>query len=116
MDLFYVVSGAIEFTMREDPIHRARKRGLSEQSDGSLITESACSFNSKASLVRKAEDRAMASSPRSNLSKQENMNITPMSGCVSSREGDESIKIGQLDNPSDKNDPEIENIDLPSDD
>ena len=67
MDLFYVVSGAIEFTMREDPIHRARKRGLSEQSDGSLITESACSFNSKASLVRKADDRAIASSsPRSN--------------------------------------------------
>ena len=29
MDLFFVLSGAIEFTMREDPIHRARKRGQS---------------------------------------------------------------------------------------
>ena len=33
MDLFYVLSGAIEFTMREDPIHRARKRGNSKTSD-----------------------------------------------------------------------------------
>ena len=50
IDLFYVLSGAIEFTMREDPIHRARKRG--EQSDGSLITESAFSVNSDVSLVQ----------------------------------------------------------------
>ena len=26
MDFFYVVRGAVEFTMREDPIHKARKQ------------------------------------------------------------------------------------------
>ena len=64
MDLFFVLSGAIEFTMREDPIHRARKRGLSQQSNASLVTESEYSFNSQASMVRKPSDnnQALASS------------------------------------------------------
>ena len=35
MDLFYVLSGAVEFTMREDPIHRARKLN-SSNSDATL--------------------------------------------------------------------------------
>lgn len=45
MDFFYVVRGAVEFTMREDPIHKARKEGTIE-SDASLMTESVFSYNS----------------------------------------------------------------------
>ena len=51
MDLFYVLSGAVEFTMREDPIHRVINQN-SDRSDRSLITESVSSYDSKASMVK----------------------------------------------------------------
>ena len=47
MDLFYIVRGAVEFTMREDPIHRARKKESSGGEDHSLMTESEVSFDSQ---------------------------------------------------------------------
>ena len=47
MDLFFIVKGAVEFTMREDPIHRARKQESSGADDQSLMTESEVSFDSQ---------------------------------------------------------------------
>lgn len=50
MDLFYVLSGAVEFTMREDPIHRVRNQN-SDPYNRSLVTESVESFDSKKSRI-----------------------------------------------------------------
>ena len=47
MDLFYVVRGAVVFTMREDVIQRALKADDNSQYSKSLETESVLSYSSK---------------------------------------------------------------------
>ena len=56
MDLFFIVRGAVEFTMREDAIHRARKADGSGADDRSLMTESEVSFDSQESQLLQYAD------------------------------------------------------------
>lgn len=56
MDLFFIVKGAVEITMREDPIHRARKAESSGADEESLMTESEVSFDSQQSQLLQYAD------------------------------------------------------------